>query len=205
MTSLNPRKRNFLRRFYEKEIIPVLDQYWKEVFHLRVDQDSWPLDAPLVDLFKVYRPRPEKGDEENKVLSCVIPVEDARPFWECVLALYVLFCPTQWENEGRVARQFLDFLPKTLRPVNLNQEVLKWLHEVADGRQELMFWTYPTECKISIKLLFLMASNYPTSNLHLDAFNKQVTEWTDQAMEVDGKALKEWEDEYKEILEEEDV
>lgn len=205
MTSLNPRKREFLRKFYAAEILPVLDLYWTDVYKLRVERESWPVDAPLVDLFKVQRPRPKKGDEENKVLECIVPVEDARPFWECVLALYVLFCPEQWENEGRVARQFLDFLPKTLQPTNLNQSVLKWLHEVAEGRQELSFWTYPTECVISIKIIFLMAANWPSSPLQLDAFNEQTVLWTDQAMETDGKRLKPLEDTYKEIMEEEDV
>ncbi len=203
MTSLSSNQREFLRRFYEAEILPVLDKYWVEVFKLRVENNSWPVDAPLVDLFKPFRAVPKVGEE--KTISSVIPVEDARPFWECVLALYPLFKPDLWENEGRVARQFLDFLPKTLQPVNLNQEVLAWLHEVAEGRQELAFWTYPVEVKMSIKILFLMASNYPKTPLQLKQFNDQVEKWKDQAMEEDGKLLKHWEDEYKEILEREDV
>lgn len=203
--SLTPKKREFLQRFYKAEILPTLDQYWTEVYQLRVEQDSWPVDAPLVDLFKPFRPRPKRGEEENKVIGCIIPVEDARPFWECVLALYVIYKPEMWENEGRVARQFLDFLPKTLQPENLNQEVLKWLHEIAEGRQELSLWTYPVEVTIAIKILFLMASNYPKSPQQLKDFNDQVEKWKDQAMEEDGKRLKPWEDEYKEILEEDDV
>lgn len=200
MSRLPTLVRIFLQKYYMAEIRPLLDQYWMNVFYMRTENDCWPIDAPLVDVFKPIQIVDKKTGE--KTLNCVIPIEDARPFWDVILAFYPLFKPDMWPDEGRVARQILDRLPKLLEPINLSLEVVKYLQQVAEGQQCVMFYRHPIEFKCTIKVFFLMAANWPASEDEetWKSFEEQIEKWKDQAIEDEEKNHHHWEIEWKKIL-----
>ena len=183
-------------------MVNVLDPYWKDVCEFRVGGDKWTTRSPLVDLFKPIQLLPDKENPEKR-LACIIPIEDVAHFWDVVLAFYPLFRPDLFESEGHVARMIREFLPKSLQPLNLTPEVVKYIHEMAEGERQCAYWTNWNNLYCAIRVLQLMCVNWPKKDEDFPKFNEQVEKWKDQCIEEESKELKAWEDEWVEILKDE--
>ena len=200
---LSNKRRYFLQNFFMSEIKPLLENYWEKVYELRVKDDSWPKDAPLVDLFKPMQIIDKNTGE--KTLNCIMPLEPARPFWDAFLAFYPLFKPDLFPSEGHVARMILDFLPQTLKPVNLVPHTYIYLTQISQGLDSSNFWNYPIEFVPAIKILQLMAINYPKEDSEIPEFEEKVQKWHEQAYEEESVRLAEKEKEFQNILKEEEI
>lgn len=195
--NLNQSEKVFLREFFWEEIKPLFEEYWIKVFELRKREDKFLLNSPLVDLFKVI--------QSNKEMKCVIPLPDCRPFWECVLAFYLLWREDLYESPARLADMILKTLPTILQPENLSKDILAFLFRLANHLDDLHFFQNPIEFVPSIKVLFLMSANYPKSENELPHFNEQVEKWTNQAVEEEGKRLENFEKKWREIQREKET
>lgn len=190
--------------------MPQLDEYWTKVFDLRVNQGCWTTRAPLVDLFKtVQLCSPDKkglrfdNKAHGKELACIIPIEDARSFWEAVLAFYVIYRPELFENEAQVAKMLIHFMEHELKlePQGLTQDVVQFLHVVAHGQYSLVFWEYPVETFIAMRVLQMAAASQQSFATE-GAQQMQINIWAEQAFKVEGERLKETEDEFKQLFNE---
>jgi hypothetical protein len=195
--------RTFLQTFFLQCILPLLDPYWANLFRQRANDDLKTTELSVCNDF--FKPIQVVTDEKkgSKEIMCVIPVEDAKPFWDVCISFYPLFFPKIFDTPAYTALLLLRMLKDILKPMNLNNDVMTYLIQLAEGQTHPGFFKYPMEYVCAIKVLHLMAVNYPSQNPtkeKLDEFNQNVEKWKDQAIAEETINLKEWEEKWQKLL-----
>lgn len=104
----------------------ILEEYWKTAWDHRDASLLWNENAIFFDLFKIWAvPSAPKAREGKGGLICVVP--SPRPFWDCIIAKYILETPGFEENGHALACSRL--LENLARFIGKKELVLEGLGE----------------------------------------------------------------------------
>lgn len=91
------------KRIIFKACEAVLPEGWIKTFQNRIDSNQWKESSIWVDCFKLaeYRDAPKQDGKLMVTFACEIP--QARPFYDIILGLYVLFKPEVYKDTETAA------------------------------------------------------------------------------------------------------
>jgi len=181
--------RELLVRVYEGMILPLLEDYVKEVRDHRLKEDSWPRRCIFSDTCKL-----QIGNNMGKqvvYLQCLIP--PTQSFWSAWLAMYILYGDKKYfGTHAKACRSLLKEIKLAKHHVNNltnNFKLWEWLHQSADGMRYNSFLEDPVKCAANLLNELDMCKNKdadetkllnPAPAYFLSAqgeFNKIKSEW----------------------------
>lgn len=129
---------------WKSEVLPFLEDYWKDVVRIRERDSTWTARSPWKDCFSVFT-TPDAGNPRLLLpeMACVVP--KPRAYWDCILALYTLENDRTFPNSAAVAQQILLFAQELKIPLdgylNFTPRHLQYLIEMAGGKEQNRFFT----------------------------------------------------------------
>src|SRR3954471_11076339 len=123
-----------LREVWEQMALPLLENYWTDLWRKRTGNNNWPESSVFSDLCKPFKVKDKKTGQICVSLLCVVPASPS--FWSAVLSMYVLFGRETFRNHQKTCQILLREINKARFHVNNLTNlphILKWLQESADG------------------------------------------------------------------------
>jgi hypothetical protein len=129
---------------WKAEVLPFLEDYWKDVVRKREEEDTWHTASPFKDCFKVFVTEdPTNRNLRIPEMAAIIPAP--RSFWDCILALYTLENDKVFPSTAVVAKCILQEAASLKIPLegylNFTPRHLQYLIEMANGKEENRFFT----------------------------------------------------------------
>lgn len=142
--------KELLVRVYEGMILPLLEDYVREVRDHRIKEESWPRRCILSDIVK-----PMKGTHNGREVvyaMCLIP--PTQNFWSAWLAMYILYGPGNFfGTHAKCTRNLLREIKEgkmQIKNLTDNHVLWQWLHQSADGLRYNTFLDDPVKCAANL-------------------------------------------------------